>query len=301
MGIPAVTGLSAAGLPNLGDQANAVVSGSFAAVGVSPAFAFRGPMNLAIWASINTALTTTAGSLAASVASATGLAAGDSINSVNLPSGTTIGTLGGTNVTLALAPRTNYGVITGAGELPATITGNFATDRLLGATVVAPSNNEGVTLPAGTTVTAILQAGVAATNNAPWTPGIIQLSAAPTISPSLNKPIPFQFSLTATAVLVSGADAAAVFTGAAVNWSGTVQVERSFDGGRTWIVCNVGGSGQLAQYTTGTPVSLTFGEPERDVLYRLNCGAYSSGTINYRISQTGGAAESLSIGPLTNG
>ena len=49
----------------------------------------------------------------------------------------------------------------------------------------------------------------------------------------------------------------------------------------------------------GTPVSLTFGEPERNVLYRTNCLAYTSGTINYRISQTGGANESLAIGPLT--
>jgi hypothetical protein len=33
----------------------------------------------------------------------------------------------------------------------------------------------------------------------------------------------------------------------------------------------------------------------------LNCLAWTSGTINFRISQTGGAAESLAIGPLSSG
>ena len=105
----------------------------------------------------------------------------------------------------------------------------------------------------------------------------------------------------ANAVTVTGTDANASFTGAAIDYVGTVQVERTFDGGFTWVVCNIGGAGQLAQFAAGTPVSVTFGEPEKDVLYRLNCIAYSSGTINYRISQTGGAAESLAIGPLSGG
>ena len=296
MGIPAPIGLAAAGLPNTGDQANAVLSGTLTAVGPTPAFAFRGPMNLAIYASIVTALTTTAGSFAATIASATGLAAGASINSANLPGGTTVGVLSGTNVTLALTPRTHPGTFAGA-----TLSGNFPTDRLLGATITIPSNAEGVTLPANTTVIAINQASVAATDFAPWTPGILQLSAAPTAVPANpNAIVPFLATLSANAVLVSGADGNATFTGAGVAWVGTVQIERSFDGGRTWIVCNIGGSGQLAQYTAG-PISLTFGEPEKNVLYRLNCIAYTSGTINYRISQTGGAAESLAIGPLSGG
>ena len=80
-----------------------------------------------------------------------------------------------------------------------------------------------------------------------------------------------------------------------------VQLERSFDGGLTWIVCNLGSAGTLAQWNGGGPIGLTFGEPERQVAYRFNCIAYTSGTINYRISQTGGADESLAIGPLTGG
>lgn len=82
------------------------------------------------------------------------------------------------------------------------------------------------------------------------------------------------------------------------NWNGTVELERSFDGGTTWIVCGVGGSGQQAKYTsagTGSDVSIVVGEPEQGVVYRLNCTAWTSGPINYRFSTTGGAAMSLAV------
>ena len=39
------------------------------------------------------------------------------------------------------------------------------------------------------------------------------------------------------------------------------------------------GAGSLAQFTAGTPVNHPFGEPEQGVLYRVNCVAYTSGTI----------------------
>lgn len=298
MGIAGSAGITAAGLPNKGDAANAVVSGQITGLGPTPAFAFRGPMNLEIYASINTAFTVVAGSLTgAGVASATGLAAGASINSSAVSPGSTIGVLSGTTVTIALSPRTHFGTIASNGR----ITGNFPTDRLLGATVTVPSNNEQVTLPANTTVTAILQAYVAPTATSPGTPGILQLSNNPTVLPPENNQVPFLYVPTGNSVLASATDAAAIFTGAGVTYSATVQLERSFDGGATWVVCNIGGSGALAQWAAGTPVSLTFGEPEKNVLYRLNAIAYASGTINYRISQTGGAAESLAIGPLSGG
>ena len=67
----------------------------------------------------------------------------------------------------------------------------------------------------------------------------------------------------------------------------------------TYVVCNVGGTGTLAVYSGGGPVNLSFGEPERGVLYRLNCTAYTSGNIYYRISASGGAAESLVYGALS--
>ena len=61
---------------------------------------------------------------------------------------------------------------------------------------------------------------------------------------------------------------------------GTVRLERSFDGS-TWLPITALGS---AINFTG-PVSETFEEAEGGVQYRLNCTAYTSGTVNYRLSQ----------------
>lgn len=292
MGIPAPQGVGASGLPPAGDLANAVVSGALTAIGPTQPFAFRGPMNMAIWGAVATALTTTAGSLNASVASATGLAVGYSINSANVPAGTTIKTLVGTNITLAIPPITLRGSVSSSGPnmtIPAG-TALPAMATLIGAAVTGPG------IPAGTTVLGVVQERVNATNLSPGTDGIVQLSATPTADTAFqNQVVPFTFARTGNAVTATGADAAATFTGSGANFTGSVQVERSFDGGQTWLVANVGGSGSLAVYNAGTPVNLTFGEPEKAVLYRLNCTAFTTGPINYRMSETGGAAESLSI------
>lgn len=64
---------------------------------------------------------------------------------------------------------------------------------------------------------------------------------------------------------------------------GTVKVERSFDGGTTWLVCSRDAEGAEAAFTA--PATLRIDEPERDVKYRVNCTAFTSGTINYRLSQ----------------
>src|ERR1700679_1565747 len=193
MGIPAPLGVDAAGLPNAGDQANAVVSGKFAAVGPQRAFAFRGLINLAIWAAVNTALTTTADSLAATVASASGIAAGDAINSVNVPYGTTIGALSGSNVTLAPPPVTVYGTVN---TQQTQIGGLDSTAGLLGATVTPSATGEGVTLPAGTTVTAILQAAFPPSAGFAGVPGIVEISALPLTAPADGQPVPFDFAVT---------------------------------------------------------------------------------------------------------
>lgn len=310
MGIPAPIGVSAAGLPPQGDQANAVVTGKFTAVGPGLPFAFRGPMNLAIWAAFATALTTTAGSLTATTGASGAIAPGASVNSVNVPRGTVYGTFSGGSGALVLPTVTLWCDInaqTGAVSTPA----EFNVNQLLGATVTVPSGVVNASIPASTTVLSVSRQNIAPTGAAPGggsgsagTRGAILLSSVPTSVPANNPRVPLQFALTTSAITVSGADANATFTGTAIVYTGTVQVERSFDGGLTWLVCNVGGSGQLAQYNAGTPVSITFGEPEKAVLYRLNCTTYSgiSGiSINYRISQTGGAAESLAIGPLSGG
>lgn len=65
----------------------------------------------------------------------------------------------------------------------------------------------------------------------------------------------------------------------------TISLERSFDGGTTWLNVSLN-NGQNNAWTA--PISLACpGDDslEGDVLYRLNCTAYTSGTVNYRVSQ----------------
>ncbi len=78
-------------------------------------------------------------------------------------------------------------------------------------------------------------------------------------------------------------------------WTGTVRLERSFDGGTTWIVCGIGGDGTQAIWSTGTDISVVPGEPEKGMAYRLNCTAFAAGPINYRMSATGQAALALAV------
>jgi hypothetical protein len=120
-------------------------------------------------------------------------------------------------------------------------------------------------------------------------------AGAPVGSSGLNRIL---FALTASGV-VGGTDNNAIFTGTGVEFVGTVELDRSFDGGNIWITHNLpGGSGVPAQWNGGTPVSALFGETERGVAYRLNCTALSSGTINYRLSASGQAALSLDVNAL---
>lgn len=72
------------------------------------------------------------------------------------------------------------------------------------------------------------------------------------------------------------------------NWVGSVQLERSTNAGVAWVVAGVGGAGQAIYSTSNTDVSIEAFEPEAGVIYRLHCTAYTSGTINYRMSTTGG-------------
>jgi hypothetical protein len=303
MGSPAALGVSASGLPPQGDKASAVLSGKISAVGPTAPFAFRGPMNLLLYASVNTALTTTKGSLAATVASATGLAAGNAINSANVPPGTTMGALSGTTATLATPPVTLYAQNLQTNSANISLPPGCNAASLIGATVTVDSGypSAQAALPANTTVLAVVQADIAPSLNSQGQPAIVTLSAAPTAAPTNNGTVPLVFAPTGNAISVTGADANAVFTGAAVDFVGTVQLERSLDGGNTYVVCNTTVDGTLAQFTAGTPVSITFGEPEKYAFYRLNCIAYTSGTINYRMSQTAGSNEALNFGPLVSG
>ncbi len=62
---------------------------------------------------------------------------------------------------------------------------------------------------------------------------------------------------------------------------GTVQLERSFDGA-TWLPLTAAGFGL---YAWTAPASEIVSRPESGFQYRLNCTAWTSGTINYRVSQ----------------
>lgn len=63
----------------------------------------------------------------------------------------------------------------------------------------------------------------------------------------------------------------------------SLALERSFDGGTTWLNCSLDAAG--SPNTLTVPVALIAEEPEPGVLYRLNCSSHTSGTVNWRISQ----------------
>ena len=69
---------------------------------------------------------------------------------------------------------------------------------------------------------------------------------------------------------------------------GTVALEKSFDNGTSWLVVSKNSDGEQASYTTASNVAFngSFTEPESGIQYRLNCTAYTSGSINYRISHS---------------
>lgn len=241
-------------------------------------------MNFAAWGSLKRSLTTVAGVNSGAVSGVANLSVGDAVNSTLVPPGTTVLTSSGVTVTFAFAIQTwqcsllNSAVIRFPGNVvPAGL--NLAT--LVGAAVSDPNGY----FPAGVTVLAVGADGVS-----------LQTSAAPTTIPTTTTPAPIEFAPTANAVL-GGTDANAIFDGVATPFGAstiTFQLERSFDGGYTWICCNIGGSGQPAQFANPTaPVSVAYGDPEAGMLYRINCLAFASAvtgtTCNYRLSTTGQA------------
>lgn len=287
MGKPAPLGVGADMTPPAGDLATNVLQGMFSAVGPSQPFTMYGWGNVMIWGAINTSLTTTAGSLNATVASGTGLAAGVAVNSALVPKGTVIASISGTAAVLKAPAETLPGSLRADG----TIAGLPLTAGLLGAAVTGPN------IPAGATVVEIVQAAVLQPSypGAPSTPGIVRLSAAPTAIATQSYPQFFTFTPTGNAI-VTGVDAGATFTGAAILYSGAAQLEYSVDGAATWLVANFYGGGTLAQWTNGVPTRASVAEGEKGVLYRLNCTALTAATtMNYRISMSGQAAGSLSL------
>lgn len=64
----------------------------------------------------------------------------------------------------------------------------------------------------------------------------------------------------------------------------TIQLERSDDGGSNWFIASKNADGDQAIYitTAGTGFNGIIDEPEGQILYRLNCTAYTSETT-YRL------------------
>lgn len=64
---------------------------------------------------------------------------------------------------------------------------------------------------------------------------------------------------------------------------GTAVLEKTYDAGVNWIPVLRPGGNTAVSYTT--PSTEVLYEPEDSVAYRLRCSAWTSGTINYRLSK----------------
>lgn len=71
------------------------------------------------------------------------------------------------------------------------------------------------------------------------------------------------------------------------------QLEKSFDGGATWVIVTPSIGAPVSSTTANASIAIQISEPERGMLYRVNCTAYTSGTINWRMSTT---AKSVTYG-----
>ena len=108
------------------ERANQILKGSIAAVGPTASVALYGNFNILVWNDNNISLTTTNASSSATIASASNIAAGQTIASVNVPNGTTVASISGTNITLAFPPGfTNANVVSGTDTAALFINGNF--------------------------------------------------------------------------------------------------------------------------------------------------------------------------------
>ena len=67
----------------------------------------------------------------------------------------------------------------------------------------------------------------------------------------------------------------------------TVEVKRSFDNGSNWYTVSLDSTGTPASYTTASGVAFNgvVEEREKDIIYKLECTSYTSGTVTYRFSQ----------------
>ena len=88
-----------------------------------------------------------------------------------------------------------------------------------------------------------------------------------------------QASVVFTASVTAATTYNLFFTG---TFSAIAQLEKSFDGGNSFVPASLDTAGDPASYSV--PASVTGFEPEKGIYYRVNCTAYTSGTINVRLS-----------------
>lgn len=293
MGIPAPLGINGFGTPVQGDQATAVDSGSFIAPGVSVPFAFYGMANFSLYCEAVDLLTTTQGSFTATVSGATSalIAPGTAIRTSLFQNGTVFSVFSAGSGTLSFQPISVYGNVLALSNI---VTGNFVTDGFFPGVDLTGAAISGVGIQPGTTITQIVVHSNQLFGMPAFTPiqASIMLSLPATISSDPKKQVGTQLTIIPTANMVPTSSANSFFTGSTIAYTGSVQLEKSFDGGASWIVANIGppGSGAMAIYQNASSVSFSLFEPERQVLYRWNCTAITlSGTesIQYRISETG--------------
>lgn len=274
-----------------------LVTGTITAVGPGKAAPSWGPLNLLIYGVQAEALTVALGVNAGTVAGGTTQNVGDSVQSTLVPPGTTVKTTnGGGALTFVFPTQTWPCIVDGSATLkfPDGAPGGLQGSTLASLVNAAISSPDGYFGP-GVTVLAVGADGKS-----------LQLSAKPTSVPTTNRPVPIEFALAANCITASGTDANATYVGSGTALGAATTalvVERSADGGSTWVGCNIGGSGQPAKFTSwANPISLAFGEPEAGMLYRVNCLVFSGATrttITYRWSASGQAGMILQTPAIT--
>ena len=65
-------------------------------------------------------------------------------------------------------------------------------------------------------------------------------------------------------------------------FAATLQLQKSFDGGNTWIPYGADDSGVIP--TLSAPTAFRVVESELGINYRLACTGFTSGMVNYRLS-----------------
>lgn len=102
----------------------------------------------------------------------------------------------------------------------------------------------------------------------------------------LNKADPVSGTFTATGQSSAFLPFPGTFSVTLSSGVATVKLERSADSGSSWIDVSSDALGTVASWSVNsTEVAVLVEEPEAGCQFRLNCTAYTSGTVTYRLGQ----------------